>query len=114
MRTQPSLRLGATDTMHKVANMVSSCRSWPSSWLRVKSISSAQASQHQRAPRHSQANAERGLGRAAPADIADQGVHPAVRHFDHIVEITAKQHVLTAGQAARRDAQARVAKQRRR
>ena len=41
MRTQAVLRSGVTDTMHMVANMVSSCRSCPSSSPRVASISSA-------------------------------------------------------------------------
>ncbi len=72
------------------------------------------AGQDQRAPGHTQADAERGFGRAPPADVADKGVHPAVRRLDHVVEIPAQQHVLAAGPAARRYAQPGVSQQRRR
>ena len=72
------------------------------------------AGQHQRPPGHSQADAERGFGRASPADVADEGVHPAVAALHHIVEVSAEQHVLAAGQAARGHAEPRVGQQRRR
>ena len=71
------------------------------------------AGQHHGAPRHPQADAERGLGRAAAADVADEGVHPAIRGLDHVVEVPAEQMVLAAGQAACRHAQPRVRQQRR-
>ena len=101
--------------MHSVANMVSSCRSCSSSSLSVDKISSEpSASQHHGAPRHPQADAECGLSRAAAADISDEGVHPAVRGLDHVVEIATEQVVLAAGQAARRYAEPGVGQQRRR
>ena len=71
------------------------------------------AGQHQRAPGHPQADAEGGLGRAAPAHVADERVHPAVGRLDHVVEVPAEQVLLAAGQAARRHAQPRVGQQRR-
>ena len=71
------------------------------------------AGQHQRAPRHPQADAESGFSRATPAYVADERVHPSVGRLDHVVEVPAEQVLLTAGQAPRRHAQPRVSQQRR-
>ena len=49
--------------------------------------------QDQRAPGHPEADAERRLGHAVPADIADDRVHGAVRGLHHVVEVAAEQRV---------------------
>jgi len=49
--------------------------------------------QDQRAPRHPEADTERRLGHAVPADIADDRVHGAVRGLHHVIEVAAEQRV---------------------
>jgi len=62
------------------------------------------ACQHQRAPGHPRAHADRGLGRAVPGHVADHRVHGAVRGLDHIVEVAAEQRLDPARPVAGRGA----------
>ena len=70
--------------------------------------------EHHGPPGDPEADSERRLVRPAAADIADHGVHPAVRRLDHVVEVAAEQHLLTAGPVTGGYRQSRVRQQRRR
>ena len=69
--------------------------------------SAAGAGQHQRAPGDAQADAQRGLVRPVPADVADQRVHGAVGGLDHVVEVAAEQRPPPPGPVAGRDSDRR-------
>ena len=70
------------------------------------------AGQHHGPPRDTQAHAERGLFRAAAADVTDHHVHPAVSALDQVEEVPADQHLATAGAVSRGDGQPGVGQQR--
>ena len=84
--------------MHSVVKTPSAWRSSTSISCRCGSdLVRRHAGEHERAPRDPQRDADRRLVGPVPADVADHGVHGAVRHLDRVVEVAAEQRPAATG-----------------
>lgn len=70
--------------------------------------------QHHGPPRHPQADPQRGLVRAAAADVTDEGVQPPVRRLDQVIEVATQLHLAAARLVPGGHGQPRVGDERRR